>query len=166
MNIENISLSSENTGVTTTLDIQTLNDYTSLTVYLSGVSEKLLPTNLSIDWGDGSDVETYDNDIAQTNLIIEDRFSSIFIDTFTHEYSPSNTTTTQSITATFTVGYVDGNPSTFYIPISVVNYDYQTAIEDMYLVNTIILPNTDNEKIHQFVTKTGGYMVELKTSAK
>ena len=166
MNIAYISLSSDDTGVTNKEDTQVFNDYTSLTVYLSGVNEKYLPTQLTIDWGDDTEEETYDNDILQTNLLIEDRFSSIFINTYTHEYTPSSSSTSESLTATFTVRYVDENPSTFYIPISVINYDYANAVEDMYLVNTIILPNTENEKIHQFVTKNGGYMVELKTSAK
>jgi hypothetical protein len=162
MNIKYLSLSSTNTNQTTNLNTVVLNDHTTTVFNLSGISEMFLPLFLNINWGDGKE-DFYDNDILNGRNLILNRFSSLFDQTYSHEYYPSDTTTSESLTAVFKLKYVNGNISTFNVPLSIVNYTYNQSIEDLSLVNTVILPGVKNEKIHQFVTKKDGYLVELKT---
>lgn len=163
MNTRTVILSSNDTNVTTNYQQLSLMDYTSVTYNLSAVSEKLIPTHLKISWGDGK-TDFYDNDLYTNEDLISDKYSSIFASEYQHEYYPSNTTTTKNLTSTFTVGYINGDESTFNIPIFITNYDYLSSIEDLYLINTTILPKEKIEKVHQFATKRGGYLVELITS--
>lgn len=162
MNTETIFLSSENTSQTTTFSTLSLSDHTTLKCNLSGVSEILLPSYLEIDWGDDN-ADFYENDIFQTENLTIDRFSSIFFNEYSHEYFPSDTTTNKSLTASLIIKYINDDVSTFNIPIIITNYDYLSAIEDMTLISSTISPNNNEGKIHQFITKRGGYLVELKT---
>jgi hypothetical protein len=162
MNTISISLSSSNTNATFNTPTVISTDQTTLVVGLSGVSEQFLPLYLKIDWGDNT-TEIFENDILQQENLVIDAFSSIFLNYYTHEYFPSDTTLTKNLTATLTVRYINNDTSTFNIPLTITNNDYETAIEDLYLLNTVVIPNTNNEKIHQFITKQGGYIVELRT---
>jgi hypothetical protein len=166
MNTSFLSLSSSTTSLNETLPVIHLDDYTNLWVFLSGMSETLLPISLEVNWGDGGAVENYENDILQTTNIIEDRYSSIFFNSYNHEYTPAIDTSSKSLTATYIIKYFNNNECIFNVPIEIINKNYTNSIEDMYLVNTIILPDENNSKIHQFVTKIGGYMVEMRTSVK
>lgn len=163
MNTLSVSLSSENTSQTTTFPFLLMEDRTTLSYILSGITERLLPNYLKIDWGDGV-IETHENDILQEEDLTEDRYSSIFLNKFEHEYYPSSTTTTKTLTAITTIKYINDDLSTFISPLSIVNYNYSNSIEDLHLVNTVIIPNNKDERIYQFVTKKGGHLVEMKTS--
>ena len=79
MNTKFLSLSSTNTSQTTILSTVGLIDYTLLSISLSGVTERLLPTHLSINWGDGK-TDFFENDILQIGNIVSNIFSSILID--------------------------------------------------------------------------------------
>jgi len=160
MNTKFLSLSSTNTSQTTILSTVGLVDYTLLSISLSGVTERLLPTHLSINWGDGK-TDFFENDILQIGNIVSNIFSSILIDTYSHEYFPSSVSTSQTLTATFSLYYVNSDISTFTLPLSITNYDYTTSVGDVQLVNTNYLQN--DRKIHQLVTDEGGYLVELLT---
>ena len=160
MNTYNLELSSVTTNQTSVLSAITLNDHTTLTCILSNVSEILLPLYLEIDWGDNN-TETHENDILQQASLIENRFSSIFVEDYSHEYFPSATTTSQSLTAYFKIKYINNDMSIFSIPINVINYDYQNAVEDLYLVNTTIIP--DGSITHQLISKKGAYLLEINT---
>jgi hypothetical protein len=163
MNSQSIFLSSNSTSTNSFLNFLILNDRTTLTFNLSGVSELYFPQFMSINWGDGEG-EFHENDILSTENFASNRFSSIFSKTFSHEYFPSNSSTTKSLTANFTIKYINGDISVFTIPLSVVNDDFETTVEDVRLLNTVILPN--NKKLYQFVTKKDGYLLEIKTSVK
>jgi len=158
MNTKFLSLSSSNTNQITTLSTIRVVDHTLMTISLSGVTERFLPTHLIIRWGDGVE-DLFENDILQSKNIASNIFSSLLIDTYTHEYFPSNVSTTQNLTATVSLYYTDSNISTFTLPLSIINYDYTTSVGDIRLIHTNYLQSGD--KIHQLVTDEGGYLVEL-----
>jgi len=158
MNTKFLSLSSLNTNQTTTFPIIGVVDNTLLTISLSGVTERIFPTHLIIQWGDGVE-DFFENDILQNQNISSNIFSSLLIDKYTHEYFPSAVSTSQTLTATFSLYYTNSNISTFTLPLSITNYDYATSVGDVRLVNTDYLQSGD--KIHQLVTDEGGYLIEL-----
>ena len=158
MNTKFLSLSSSNTNQNTTFSTIRVVDHTLFTISLSGVTEKIFPTHLINRWGDGVE-DLFENDILQSKNIASNIFSSLLIDTYTHEYFPSAVSTSQTLTATVSLYYTDSNISTFTLPLSITNYDYATSVGDIRLVNTNYLQSGD--KIHQLVTDEGGYLVEL-----
>lgn len=158
MNAKFLSLSSLNTNQTTTFSTIGVVDNTLLTISLSGATERIFPTHLIIRWGDGVE-DFFENDILQNQNIASNIFSSLLIDTYTHEYFPSAVSTSQTLTATVSLYYTNSNISTFTLPLSITNYDYTTSVGDVRLVNTDYLQSGD--KIHQLVTDEGGYLLEL-----
>lgn len=163
MNIQHISLSSIDTNSSFNLPLTQVIDRTTLILNLSGVTERLLPTFLSIDWGDGKS-DFYENDILQTINLVEDRYSSILINTCSHEYLPLNDTVSTNLTATVTLKYINGDLTTFILPISSTNYNFQNGLEDLTLLNT--KSDINGQKIHIFLTKKDAYLVEMKTPIK
>lgn len=163
MNIQHISLSSINTNTSSILPLTQIIDRTTLILNLSGVTERLLPTFLSIDWGDGGS-DFYENDILQNINLVENRYSSILINTCSHEYLPLSDTTSANLTATVNLKYINGDLTTFVLPISSTNYDFQNGLEDLTLLNT--KSDIKGQKTHIFLTKKDGYLVEMKTPIK
>lgn len=159
MNTKFLSLSSVNTNQTTTFSTIGIVDHTLLTLSLSGATERIFPTHLTINWGDDGE-DFFENDILQNQNIASNVFSSLLIDTYTHEYFPSTVSTSQTLTATVSLYYTNSDISTFTLPLSIVNYDYRTSVGDVKLVNTNYLQS--GSKIHQLVTDEGGYLVELR----
>jgi hypothetical protein len=158
MNNATLSLSSNNTNVSTTASLSIV-DITQLELDVFNISEKFLPLYLHIDWGDGSSL-FMENDIFTPKLLINNAFSSFFYQTFKKIYYPNANSKTQQLTAVCTLKYCNNDVSIFTIPITITNYDYVESIEDMYLLNTVL--KTD-KKIHQFITKKDGLLVEVET---
>ena len=159
MNTAYLSLSSSNTSNTTTVPLVVLNDITTLNVVLTGVSEKFLPCFLKINWGD--DIEDFFENDVMTNIFSPiDRYSEVLNTAHSHVYYPSGSSTSKNLSANVYISYCNGDVSTFTVPISVINYNYSQSIEDLTLIKTI---SKFDKKIHQFVTKNGGYLIELET---
>jgi hypothetical protein len=159
MNTAYLALSSDNTLTSSILPPLVLNDITTLNVVLTGVSENFLPCFLKTNWGDGN-IDFFENDIMLNIYSPISRYSNVLNNSYGHVYYPSVSSTSQSLTATFEISYCNNDVSTFTIPISVVNYNYGQSIEDLKLINTI---SKFDKKIHQFVSKNGGYLIELET---
>lgn len=159
MNTKFLSLCSSNTDQNTTISTIDVIDHTLLTISLSGVTERLLPTHLVIDWGDNFE-DFFESDILQNQNITSNIFSSLLINTYSHEYFPSTISTSQTLTATFFLYYINSDISTFTLPLSITNYDYATSVGDVKLANTDYLQS--GSKIHQLVTNEGGYLLELR----
>jgi hypothetical protein len=134
-------------------------DITTLEINLFQVSEKFLPLYLNIDWGDGNTVFV-ENDIFERKTFINNTYSSFFYRNFSNVYYPSSTSKNKQLTAVCTLKYCNNDVSVFTIPITITNYDYTESIEDLYLINTVL--ETD-KKIHQFVTKKDGSLIEVET---
>jgi len=158
MNTATLSLSSNNTNFNTTVPLSIV-DITELELNVFGISEKFLPLYLHVDWGNGVTI-FIENDIFTPKLLINNAFSSFFYQTFKNIYYPNGDNKTHQLTAVCTLKYCNNDVSTFTIPITITNYDYEESIEDMYLLNTVL--KTD-KKIHQFVTKKDGLLVEVET---
>lgn len=160
MNTKFLSLCSSNTNQNTIIPTIDVIDHTLLTISLSGVTERLLPTHLVIDWGDNFE-DFFENNILQNQNIASDIFSSILNETYSHEYFPSAVSTSQTLTATVSLYYTNSDISTFTLPLSITNYDYVTSVGDVKLANTDYLQS--GSKIHQLVTNEGGYLLELRS---
>lgn len=159
MNTTYLSLSSSITSITTTTSLVVLNDMTTLNVILTGVSENFLPCFLKINWGDNVE-DFFENDVMLNIFSPINRYSEVLDTVYSHVYYPSISSTSLNLSASFYISYCNGDISTFTIPISVVNYDYSESVEDLTLINTV---SKFDKKIHQFVTKNGGYLIELET---
>ncbi len=159
MNTAYLSLSSSNTSNTTTVPLVVLNDITTLNVVLTGVSEKFLPCFLKINWGDNVE-DFFENDVMTNIFSPINRYSEVLNTTHSHVYYPSVSSTSKNLSANVYISYCNGDVSTFTVPISVINYNYSQSIEDLTLIKTI---SKFDKKIHQFVTKNGGYLIELET---
>jgi hypothetical protein len=164
MNTAYITLSSNSSNFTTTLRELSVIDTTTLYVNLSNVSEVTLPLYLDIQWGDGKSVfeenDVFSDDSYENNFITLNRYTSFFYKIHNNTYYPSGTSLTKRLTAVCKMKYCNNNVSTFNIPILIRNGDYNSTIEDVYLVNTIY---NSNKKIHQLLTKRDGYVIEVET---
>lgn len=166
MNTKNLSLSSNSTNYTYIGSLLELEDLTTLNVILSGVTESYIPLNLEIDWGDGT-IEYFDNNTYKNyreesiiNEVLYGKFSSIFQNTYSKIYYPSETTLFKQLSAQFYLKYSNGDTAWFIIPIEIRSYDYFEAIYDLKLLNTTILPLTANNKKHTFATEKDGFIIE------
>lgn len=165
----NLNLTSLVSTQSSTYTEMLLQDRSVLTVSLTGVSEEYFPLYLKINWGDGTE-EHIENEINKnystddiTLEVIEGKFSSILAYPHTHEYFPSPTSLYKTLTATFTIEYVNENMTVLTVPLKIRTDDYFESVGDVTLHNTNIFPTADNKKEHQFLTKNGGYLVELRT---
>jgi hypothetical protein len=163
MNNYTLALSSNNTEYISVNPLLEFDDFTTLTIDLSGLNTSLIPKYLKISWGDGEE-ESFDNDIFPNNQRKVNVFNinSIFNTSYKHEYYPSKTSLYKKLSAQVLVNYTNGDNNWFIIPINIRTYDYYESIYDLSLKNTNILPITDNSKQHQFITDKGGFTVELQ----
>lgn len=149
-----------------------LYDKTTVSVSLTGIPEVLLPLYLEIDWGDGT-TEFFENEIFKyyrkdniTLEVIQGKMSTILSRDYQHTYNPPNFALYKVITAKFSLRYSNNYVTVTDIPLKIRAGDYFETIGDMKLYNTEILSTPDNDKRHQFLTKNGGYLVELETGIK
>ena len=163
MNTSILALSSTTTNQTEQVALISMDDNTTFTLDLSNVTEIVLPTYVKIDWGDGivedfNENNIYNNSRENINIF---KFSPLLTNLYKHEYKPSSTSLYKNLSAQVLVNYSNGDVSWFIIPIQIRTYDYFEAIGDVKLVNTNILPISDNTKEHQLITTNGKVMIEL-----
>jgi hypothetical protein len=140
-----------------------MDDNTIFTIDLSDITETVLPTYVKIDWGDGVVEDFNENNIydkSRENINIF-KFSPLLTNLYKHEYTPSSTSLYKNLSAQVLINYSNGDMSWFVIPIQIRTYDYFEAVGDVKLVNTNILPISDNTKEHQLITTNGKFMIEL-----
>lgn len=166
MNTYNIALASTGTEYTQYLPEIILDDCTTVSVTLSGVSETSLPLSIAIDWGDGSPQPTVNSSYfisyrnqSILNEVLYGRLSNILATTYIHTYVPSVSALYKSATAQIILKYVNGDTTAFYIPFNIRSAEYYESILDMSLVNTEIVSLTSNNKQFTFATDTG-YIIE------
>ena len=167
MNTQTISLTSTSSAANYTLTTQYFDDITEVTVDILNYYETILPAAISIDWGDGSSVETHNNEFyiryretSIFNELLRGKFTSLLVTPYTHTYYPSQTALYLDTQAQIAVRYTDGNTSTYTIPIQLRKSDYYETIYDMELINTAIMPLTGNNKNFVFGTSEGGHIIE------
>jgi len=162
MNSYTLTLSSPKPDYTHIVDVLNFEDYTKLRIDISNLSEKIIPINLKVDWGDGNS-ELYDNDIFvnsrdQVNIF---RVSPLLTKIYEKDYFPSSTALYKNLTAQISVNYSNGDVGWFIIPIAIRSYDYFESIYDLKTYNCNILPISANSSEYQFITHIGKYVVEL-----
>lgn len=163
MNTYNLELQSTTTSETQVLPTLQLTDFTKLSLDLSGINETILPAFLKIDWGDGNS-QIFDNDLLRfgNNTVNILKFSPLLTDTYSKTYYPSSTSLYKSLTAQVLVNYINNDTVWIIIPIEIRTNDYFESIYDLNLINTNILPQESNTKEHQFITGSGGFLIELR----
>lgn len=163
MNTYTISLSSNNTSTYTQLDVQSIIDYSLITLDLDNVYSKIIPLFLRIDWGDGV-VDTINNDIfgisSKENINIFNPMP-VLNTPQKHYFYPSTTLYTE-YTIQVSLYYSNGEQSIFIIPLKVISSDYHESIKDMLLVNVNILPDENNSKEYQILTEFDNQIVEFR----
>jgi hypothetical protein len=166
MNTLTIYLSSSQLTETNIRSEIELEDKTTITVNLSGMSEEHFPTYLQIDWGDGV-LETFDANLYKKyredsifGEVIYSEFSQITQNIYDHVYYPSPITLFNSLSAQFLVKYSNGGYVWFIQPIKVRSYDFYESLGGVSIVNTVILDNENNSSEHQLLSKSG-QLVEL-----
>jgi hypothetical protein len=145
----------------------TFDDFTTLHISLSGLTEIFVPIYLKIDWGDGEN-ESFSNTLHKVyrkdsilNEVMYGKFSSIFSGEYAHTYYPSSTARYKNLSAQIYVEYSDGSFSWFVQPIKIVTRDYFESIYDIKMLDTNILPVSSNRKIHHFSIDEGGFLIEM-----
>lgn len=162
MNTVTVALTSSLTDYIRVLPMLVMDDYTKLTLNLDGLTEKVIPVYLKIDWGDGTS-ETHNNNIYKATRSEQNAltFNPIFAESKTKEYYPSETCLYKCLTAQVFVNYANGDNNWHLIPIKIRTYDYFESIYDLTLDNTDILPIEGNPKAHQFITEVGRVAIEM-----
>jgi hypothetical protein len=137
-----------------------MNDTSVLTLDLSYITERIVPISVRIDWGDGS-IENFDKNSSNNDIINIFKFSPLLLNTYTHQYYPSESCLYKCLSAQILITYCNGDYSWFILPLKIRTYDYFESIRDIKLINTNILPNDDNSKEHQLLTSLNRYTIEL-----
>jgi hypothetical protein len=165
MNTETITLSSNSTNLKTITSEYNLDDVTELNISFSNIDESSMPLYMIIDWGDGV-IETFDNNIIQTNLnnINNFNYNPLFTNTYNHEYYPSNYALYKSLSAQILIKYSNSDETWFILPFKIRTYDYFESIYDLEFMNFNILPGENYPKQYQFITQKDRYLVELRSS--
>ena len=168
MNAATLTLSSTYTNHVEILSELVLNDLTTLTLSISGLSEDAIPNYLKIDWGDGeshyADNRIYRNYRVESILteVLQFKVSSILSNNYEHIYYPSSTSLYKNLSAQVYVSYMNGDYAWFIQPISIRSNDYFESIYDLKLLNTTILPISSNPKEHTLITSLDGQIIQLR----
>jgi hypothetical protein len=159
MNIYELTLPTNTTSYYEKLNQIDMDDRSLFRLDVSAITERIIPINIQIDWGDGV-IENFDkNNISLTTINVF-KFSPLLLQTYTHIYTPSETSLYKSLSAQIIINYCNGDYTWFVIPIKIRTYDYFESIGDILIQNTNIMP-IDNVKEHQMIISKGGYTIEL-----
>lgn len=166
MNTQSITLSSNSSDYTQILDIIYLDDITEISISLLNVDESTPPTNLVIDWGDGTretisaggDVNTGDEKRDIIPSILSGK-SSIFANKiFTHVLTPHETAKELISEIQLKMSFINGDRNYFRIPINMRTGGFLSTIEDYNISNVYEGLSATNYKL---LTKKG-YVLDFK----
>lgn len=164
MNTYNLNLSSTSTSTIYRSNTLSLNDHTELILNLGGVTESIVPIYAKIDWGDGEKPVVYDNDIYRlsqdTNNLF--KFSPLLNNLYKHEYYPSTYALYKNLSAQVLINYSNGDKSWFIIPIEIRTYDHIESMGDINLINSNILPLSNNPIEYQLKALKNNQIIELR----
>lgn len=162
MNSYSISLSSNTTSMVKHLSTLKFDDFTQLSIDISNISEKILPMYITIDWGDGKELEIYDNNIYVKGRVNNPlKLSPVLLRSYNYNYYPSSHALYKSLSAQVLINYINGDESWFVIPIQIRTYDYLESLGDLKLLNTNILPISGNPVEYQLMATKNNQIIEL-----
>lgn len=164
MNSYTLRLSSTNTSNISRLGELNFDDYTTLKINLQAVTETVVPIYLKIDWGTGSDPIIYDNDLYRDSRDDQNlfKFSPILNASYSYDYYPSSYALYKSLSAQVLIQYANGDNSWFIIPIKIRTFDYLESLSDVKLINSNILPQSNQSIEYQFRTLKDNQLFELR----
>lgn len=156
MNTSTIYLSSNINSTNIASTGVELVDMSTLSIILTGIDTVNIPFNVTINWGDSSDIEVYS--AAVTN------FATLTSTQYNHIYYPSSTSLNNSLTCTVNVTYlINLSTCSFVVPINVRAPSFYTKVNDMILLQTNII-DTNNSILYTFGTQANGSVVETLLS--
>ena len=121
--------------------------------------ENLVPLSLKINWGDNSQIESYQaNFYSLTSRIISATKPDIFLQNYNHTYNTSISTLTRILTCQVVVSYIDNRQYYFNIPIRIISPSFFKKVGDIYLQKSSILTNGNN--FYVFSVQEDGAIVE------
>ncbi len=167
MNTYTINLSSGSTSQTLYLNTVYLTDVTEITLNLLSVFDGILPSRIFINWGDGSETESYNRsffkDYRKDSIIYEvlsGKESVLLSQFYSHILYSSDSTLQLVLTSQVDIVYSDNNQTRFIIPITIGSGSYYDTIYDINLVGTNLLPLSSNSVNFVFSTEKDGYIIE------
>ena len=116
---------------------------------LVDINEDKAPAfNLSIDWGDGTEIEDYSRDLIfsyRTSSIIDEieigKVGGSILTIYNHEYGSLDTHILE-LSAQILIGYEDGRYLRLVQPLSLIQESYYDNIKEFQLLDTVINDNT------------------------
>lgn len=166
MNTYTVTISSTSSNITQTLPQVYLDDFTELSLDISGIYSGVIPLFIKIDWGDGIGI-LYDNDVYTTTTagnVNLSQVNTVLKTIYKNKIYPSSKSLYKNLYVQLYVRYSNGQDSWFTIPISVRTYDYFEAIGDLKLLNVNILPFEGTPKEYQLSTFIDNTILELRSS--
>tara|TARA_R110000772_G_scaffold245386_2_gene358812 strand:- start:604 stop:1116 length:513 start_codon:yes stop_codon:yes gene_type:complete len=167
MNTLKITLSSADSTSTNYVAQQSLSESTNVTLSMDGVFEDSLVRKLTIDWGDGTEIEkitgghlkTYRED-SILNEVLYGKLSPLLSAEYTHDYVPSSTTLVKLLSAQILIDYTSDNASLFIIPFEIRAGSFYDSIGDLNIVQTNLIPVSSNSVNFTFSTEKDGHIIE------
>jgi hypothetical protein len=164
MNTRTLILSSSSSNLQIVNDKVALDDHTSLFLNISKLFDKVIPLYMEIDWGDGSNIELYENDmyVIDRKDVNALTYSPIFSKIYNHEYYPSDKALYKNLSAQILVNYANGGKYWNVIPIEIRSYDFFESLLDVKLENIAIVPNYPEKNKYFLKESKNGYLIELQ----
>lgn len=167
MNTFNITLSNNESTYAVTTDTVYLTDLSTLYITLSNIVSKAVIKTVLINWGDGSNIESYSPSISGNANSLIYNITKLTDNTYSHIYYPSTDTLTRSISCTLSAlncrNGLDDNSAAgayiFKIPINIVAPSFYNKVNDLMLLQSNII-DTDNSVLYTFGTVSNGSIVE------
>lgn len=140
---ETITLSSNPSSTYVGNTLVYLSDILDITLKLDNIDLTRPPVSLKIDWGDGSDRETYYNDFFTQNINTVNEilygYNYTLITDYNHSYTTATNASTKNLSCQALVTYYNGTSCVFVQPISIISPSFHSKIGDITLLNNNIL---------------------------
>jgi hypothetical protein len=168
MNTFSLTLSTNQSALTATGEQLNLFDLTEVGLDLLNIYKGVFPSYISIDWGDGTNIEepeivtfrTYRTD-SIFNEITKGLAPVFLSKTYKHIYKPSSSALIKSMVIKIGIQYINGDITEINHPIKVRTEGYYENIGDIELIDSNILQDVNYSSNFVFRGKVDDYVLEL-----
>ena len=173
MNTFSLALSTSQSALTATGEQLNLFDLTEVSLDIVNIYKNIFPSYISIDWGDGTDIEepelttfrTYRTDSIFDE--ITKGLAPVFLSkTYKHVYKPSATALIKSMDLKIGIQYINGNITEITYPIKVRTEGYYENIGDLELIDSNILQDVNYSSNFVFRGKVDDYVLEVNNQTE
>lgn len=126
---------------------------------------------LEIDWGDGSDIETYRNNIYLDYYnesiipeVIYNKGGSVCLE-YTHTYNPASSAYFTQYVINVFITYYNSNRGQFILPVRVSKPSMYDKVGELKILNTQILPLSTSNTVINLQTNKEFYVVPVITGS-